>query len=679
MADEIQLAASSPFEDPFTDSVDEIRGRLFDAVVDQYPDESTRPDTREGSLLWTAMGATSIVAAEQYVKLNEVLELSFVQTSRDPYLDYRGAELGVTRLAATGSSGSARFMGEDGTVVPLGTTVSTATDDEDEETYVFTTTEAGSVVALPDPTDECVAATDGAGNLTGHAVYKFIYVTYLNEFISSRGYTGPSPAMASALAVSANKVDVTIPDLTTMLGGAWAPDSPALEVKEVRVYRSYKLPGVDTEYSEYKLIGKIETNPELGGVVEDNVSDADFALIDDTQTGDGGLPDTNSTGMVDLNVVSEATGSGTNGIVGAIQLLDAEIPGIEAVSNAETLTGGSDAESNEDYSVRILEEARKSAGAGNVDDYIGWAKSISGVKGVNVVPEWSGPGTVRVVIAGEDNGVISDADKIEEVRRFIAGDIAIDDPTVAIPTATPAASGGFMAAGTYTYVYSYVNSGGGETLPSPIKTAVTTTGVSTVTLTGIPYGPATGGPAGVATVRVYRKLGSGAYGLVDEVPNVESTPASGVLPDIVDDTVQSGLADEQPRNGNSTSLYNGVAPIGAHVTVETITTCATDVDATIWPADGYTLSGEVGKTDLVEKLNTSLDDYFKSLQPGDVVKYVDVLNAIHDTAGVQDFTDVVVTIVDVGNSPVGSINLTLPDSRTAVYDPINSTFTEGAA
>src|SRR5690606_16539329 len=99
---------------------------------------------------------------------------------------------------------------------------------------------------------------------------------------------------------------------------------------------------------------------------------------------------------------------------------------------------------------------------------------------------WDGPGTVRVVISGPNNTVVNNLAKIEEVRRYIAGDIAVLDPAVPIPTATVNTSAGTLPDGTYSYVYSYVNESGGETLPSPAVTATTSTGSSQVTLTGIP-------------------------------------------------------------------------------------------------------------------------------------------------------------------------------------------------
>lgn len=663
MADDSELVDSSPFEAPFTDEIEDVLERLSGYLVDLYPEESTRPDMREPSLLYTLFNSIASEAVLQYAALNETLELAFAQTSRDGFLDLRGEELGITRLAATGSAGELRFMGDDGVTIPLGTTASTSTTVVGDETYTFSTTVESVVEALPSPVTEPTTAAGAAGQLTGDVVYKYVYVTALNTFDEARGFTEPSDASIN-LPVSLDSVDIEVPDLV-----GWAPDNPALEVVAVNIYRSYRLPGT-AEYSEYKLVGVIDTNPETPATFNDDLTDSQFLLIEDT------LPDGNTTGLVDVaaeSVVGE-TGAGTNVASGTVELIDTEIPGIEAVSNAAAMTGGSDEETDTAYIERILEEAQKRAGAGNVADYVGWAKSVSGIYGATVVPEWNGPGTVRVVVSGADNAAIDSAAKVEEVRKLIAGTLAISDPTVAIPTATVNNAAGTLAAADYQYVYTYMNEGAGETLPSPELAAVATTtgGTSTVTLENIPVGPVGVGPQAASTVRIYRLEESdpaAVYELIKEVTNTDA--GGGVIADVVD----SGLAavGGTPPGGNSTSLYDGLAPIGAHVTVETISRITVTVQASIVPASGYTLTGESGKTDLNAPVHASLTDYFNSLDPGVDIKYMDVLNAIHDTAGVEDFHTVTVTAPVVG---AVSTNIAVADTNSVLYDANASTLTE---
>ncbi len=661
MADESLLASASPFEDPFTDTYDEIFARLDSYLVDLYPVESTRPDLRSPGLLYILLSSMASETELHYAALNEVLQLAFVQTSYGTYLDLRGQELGVDRLVATGSVGELRFMGDDGTVVPAFSTASTEAAEAGDPTYVFETTISGTVEALPDPVAAPAVTAGAAGPITGDAVYKYAYVTNLNDFDSTRGFTGATAA-SSVDSFSEQVGSVVIPTLS-----GWAPTNPALTVKAVNVYRSYKLPGIDTTFSEYKLVYTHTTDPTTGTTITDDMSDAAFLLIEET------LPDSNTTGLVDVAATCSDTGLATNVIAGTVTLLDSEIPGIEAVSNPSAMTGGSDEEEDEVFAERILEEVRKPSGAGNVADYVSWAKSISGIYGVNVVPEWRGAGTVRVVVSGADNAAIDSAALIESVRLYIGGTVAISDPTAAIPTATQSA--GSLPLGTYRYVYTYVNSGGGETLPATHIESVVASTTKDITLESIPWVAQPLGPTGIDRIRVYRVKSSdpaSTYGLIAEVDYLDD--GGGVVADILDNNLTADTSFAPPA-GNSTSLYDGVAPIGASVTVETIERIEVSVDATVWPLSGYTLSGETGKTDLTAALHASLTTYFNSLDPGVDIKYMDVLNAIHDTLGVSDFSSVVITAPVVG---AVSTNVAVADTASVLYSSAPSVFTEGA-
>lgn len=112
-------------------------------------------------------------------------------------------------------------------------------------------------------------------------------------------------------------------------------------------------------------------------------------------------------GELTLSVKAEETGRASNIAPGAAAIMLSPLEGVEEVANAEAITGGADVESDESYRARLLLEYGAAQGAGNVADYKRWALSYPGVGFVTVVPLWSGPGTVLVVITDEDNNPVS--------------------------------------------------------------------------------------------------------------------------------------------------------------------------------------------------------------------------------------------------------------------------------
>lgn len=865
------------FTEPYEETLETIRQRMFDTLASLYPDPETRPDIREPQPAFTLLSTPAAELALFYEELNQQLRNSFVQFAETPYLDYRGEELGVTRLAPTVSTGTLRFMGDVGTIVPIGTTASTEAPNPDDPSYSFDTTDSGTIVGVTDPVvaptpllvggyvqtaqaggatanevqlvtlmnasagtftmtysgqttaaidwdatavevrDALVAlsniagacevqtitvnATNGdytitclgfttaaidhdatagtvqtaletagvtpgdvivtggpgdvggttpytftfrggqaytnvatmttdptnltgvatatvatvtpgavadvsvsgaaggpwtitfenalaltdvaeitlttsgltgsAGNITGDVVYQFAYVSSLISEQPTRGLTLPSPESSALTAVSGESVVVLIPSTAYVASGDMAD---LIEITAVRIYRSYK-PVSDVDFGDFKLVGEVSTNPTMSNAFLDNVSDAEFLLLDPDEDAEVAIPDVNTTGVVDVAGVSQDTGEATSVAAGTVSILQDDTPGVEVVTNSTDFSGGSDEEDTEVYRERILEFIQASGGAGNVADYAIWAKSIDGIYGVSVSPEWDGPGTVKVVVSGPNNEAIADADKIEEVRQYIAGTKAIADPTtVGTMAATPSNGAGALDDDTYYYAVTFMNSSGGETVISPLVSAVVAGAHDTVTLSDIPLGP-TGvtGPELCTQRRLYRRKGvAGDWHLLTLMEDNSTTGYTDV-------TVEASLpAPSTPGAatltgrtipaGNSTSLYDGVAPLGSHVTVQTVVPLAVYVTADIVPQTGYSIAGSSGTVDLSALLYLSLDAYVKTLEPGQNVKYIDVMNAIHDTPGVDDFANVLINGV--------ASSLAVPDTDACEFSSGPSVFTE---
>ena len=128
--------------------------------------------------------------------------------------------------------------------------------------------------------------------------------------------------------------------------------------------------------------------------ISDNV---EFAATEDVvldENGDGEVP-----------VMCTETGTVGNVSANSILLMSSPIAGIVSITNAAAATGGTEEESDEDFSSRIIERERDgdSSFVGCDADYKRWALEVDGIGAAIVVPEWDGPGTVKVIVM-DSNG-----------------------------------------------------------------------------------------------------------------------------------------------------------------------------------------------------------------------------------------------------------------------------------
>lgn len=152
-----------------------------------------------------------------------------------------------------------------------------------------------------------------------------------------------------------------------------------------------------------------------------------------------GEPDEN--GMVTNSIDIRAIEGGHGGNVDAdtIKLMVTPLKGISSVSNPEALTGGTAAETDKDYLVRILDAMRNgNSMTGCNADYVRWAKEVAAVGQVIVDPEWDDPtlpevfhytdlsgnrrcaGAVRLIIV-DANGTPANQQILDAVYLHIAG------------------------------------------------------------------------------------------------------------------------------------------------------------------------------------------------------------------------------------------------------------------
>lgn len=138
-----------------------------------------------------------------------------------------------------------------------------------------------------------------------------------------------------------------------------------------------------------------------------------------------------------VSVPVTALDAGLAGNLDAKQInrLATVVGGVTSVSNADPMTGGTDAESDVSLRARALQAAGSYRGAGTSDDYERWALAVPGVGRVRVEPVWNGPRTVRLLILNTDDEPAGES-LLEAVRGTVA-EVAPFEAiiTVAAPTA----------------------------------------------------------------------------------------------------------------------------------------------------------------------------------------------------------------------------------------------------
>lgn len=114
-----------------------------EAILDRMRNASPEGiDTRQGSITYDLLSPAAIELAHAYIALENVLKFGFAGPDQPSgFLDLRAAEMGITRLPSEKATGKVVFKGDDNTVIPKGTSVST----DEEEPVVFVTTEEGVI------------------------------------------------------------------------------------------------------------------------------------------------------------------------------------------------------------------------------------------------------------------------------------------------------------------------------------------------------------------------------------------------------------------------------------------------------------------------------------------------------------------------------------------------------
>ena len=80
-------------------------------MLDNVPDDI---DQREGSIIYDAVAPAAMVMAQQSLSLANIVKQTYIKTAQGQFLDYRAAEHGTARYAATQTEVKAEFLDSDG-------------------------------------------------------------------------------------------------------------------------------------------------------------------------------------------------------------------------------------------------------------------------------------------------------------------------------------------------------------------------------------------------------------------------------------------------------------------------------------------------------------------------------------------------------------------------------------
>lgn len=147
------------------------------------------------------------------------------------------------------------------------------------------------------------------------------------------------------------------------------------------------------------------------GTLVQSSPDIRFFTVDDAV-----IP--NDETSVSVGIIAEDIGTVYNVPTNAITQIPIAIAGVASVANQFPIAGGTDNEDDDDYRARILQRLANPPSSGNRHDYMRWAEEVSGVKGSKVIPLANGPGTVKVIVYGENGAALAE-NIIQNVQNHI--------------------------------------------------------------------------------------------------------------------------------------------------------------------------------------------------------------------------------------------------------------------
>lgn len=173
------------------------------------------------------------------------------------------------------------------------------------------------------------------------------------------------------------------------------------------VYDRAAISRYDGEYA-YGTVTAYGNGSIPAGTIFSTSDNLTFQVTEDTEIETSG----------EVSVSATSVGSKYNVAAGAIKKFPITLGGFSSISNSAAMTGGADAETDDELRERYRDKMQNPPLAGNVYAYRSWALSIDGVGGAKVVPLGHGAGTVDVYIVSSSGDAPSD-ELVTAVQSYI--------------------------------------------------------------------------------------------------------------------------------------------------------------------------------------------------------------------------------------------------------------------
>jgi uncharacterized phage protein gp47/JayE len=129
-----------------------------------------------------------------------------------------------------------------------------------------------------------------------------------------------------------------------------------------------------------------------------------------------------SSGEADISIQASDSGVAGNCAAGTTLTIAAQVAGLDATATVTSaaLTGGSDAESDDDLRERLIARIQDPPQGGALTDYEQWALSVTDVTRAWVYPGRMGGGTVGIMFVCDNlDDIIPTVSKVAEVQEYI--------------------------------------------------------------------------------------------------------------------------------------------------------------------------------------------------------------------------------------------------------------------